>query len=206
MVTPVANSKEINELLARYGVKFGIYKNGSFHEQLFPFDAIPRMITAADFAEIEKGLIQRVNALNIYYFVPKMIEYYLGEKAILKNAPTYLPFYEDDRKYVLDNLGKLVIKDVSEAGGYGVVFGSDMTGEELENWKKLITEQSRRFIAHRLYRPAYRGRAGKYHHAQGGSEGVRAFGRDHKGMVQRTDKVLAEHRFVCGELITGRRL
>lgn len=368
MITPVANSREINELLARYGVKFGIYKNGSFHEQLFPFDAIPRIITASDFAEIEKGLIQRVNALNmflrdvysdkkiiadgvvpedfvysstgflqqcdevtppkgiyshisgidlvqakdgtwyilednlripsgasypliarelcrmtspevfreaqvrdnrnyismlrevmdyvncgginviltpgrynaayfehsyfaektgaalvqntdlfvednvlylkdyqggktrvgavyrrisdeyldpltflpesligiphimdayragnvalinapgngaaddkgIYYFVPKMIEYYLGEKAILKNAPTYLPFYENDRKYVLDNLEKLVIKDVSEAGGYGVVFGSDMTCEELDKWKTLITEQSRRFIA-----------------------------------------------------------
>ncbi len=368
MNTPVANSKEINELLARYGVKFGIYKNGSFHEQLFPFDAIPRIIPAADFAELEKGLIQRVDALNmflrdvysdkkiisdgvvpedfvysstgflqqcdgvlppkgiyshisgidlvqakdgvwyilednlripsgasypliarelcrmtspdvfreaqvrdnrnyiallretmdyvncgginviltpgrynaayfehsyfaektgaalvqnsdlfvednilylkdyqngktrvgavyrrisdeyldpltflpesligiphimdayragnvalinapgngaaddkgIYYFVPKMIEYYLGEKAILQNAPTYLPFYENDRKYVLDNLEKLVIKDVSEAGGYGVVFGSDMTKEQLADWRKLISEQSRRFIA-----------------------------------------------------------
>lgn len=84
---------------------------------------------------------------GIYYFVPKMIEYYLGEKAILKNAPTYLPFYDEDRKYVLDNLEKLVVKDVSEAGGYGVVFGSDMTREQLSDWKKLITEQSRRFIA-----------------------------------------------------------
>ena len=34
----------VNELLARYGVRFGIYKNGTFKEQLFPFDAIPRMI------------------------------------------------------------------------------------------------------------------------------------------------------------------
>ena len=39
------NRKEsINELLARYGVKFGIYKNNVFHEQLFPFDPIPRII------------------------------------------------------------------------------------------------------------------------------------------------------------------
>ncbi|MGN1114809.1 MAG: circularly permuted type 2 ATP-grasp protein [Oscillospiraceae bacterium] len=368
MNTPVANSQEINNLLARYGVKFGIYKNGTFKEQLFPFDAIPRIITADDFAHIEKGLIQRVNALNlflkdiytdkkiirdkvipeefvfiskgclapcdgivppkeifshisgidlvqakdgtwyilednlripsgasypliarelcrmaspwafqdnkiadnrnyakllkstmdyvncgginailtpgrynaayfehsylaektgavlvensdlfvennilymkdfdggktrvgtlyrriadeyldpltflpesligvphlmdayragnvaimnapgngvaddkgIYYFVPKMIKYYLGEEPILLNAPTYLPFYDEDRKYVLDNLDKLVIKDVSEAGGYGVVFGRDMTAEELEKWRRLITEESRRFIA-----------------------------------------------------------
>lgn len=368
MNTPVANTREINELLARYGVKFGIYKNGVFKEQLFPFDAIPRIITRSDFSDMEKGLIQRVDALNlflkdiysekkiirdgvipadfvyiskgylpqcegvtpahgvyshisgidlvqakdgtwyilednlripsgasypliarelcrmtspdvfhdvsvvdnrnyasllkdtmdsvncgginviltpgrynaayfehsylaertgavlvqnsdlfvennilymrdyqggrtrvgtvyrrisdeyldpmtfvpesligvphimdayragnvaimnapgngvaddkgIYYFVPKMIKYYLGEEPILKNAPTYLPHYEEDRKYVLDHLETLVVKDVSEAGGYGVVFGRDMTKEQLADWRTLITEQSRRFIA-----------------------------------------------------------
>lgn len=368
MNTPVANTREINELLARYGVKFGIYKNGVFKEQLFPFDAIPRIITKSDFADMEKGLIQRVDALNlflkdiysekkiikdgvipadfvyiskgylpqcegvtpahgvyshisgidlvqakdgtwyilednlripsgasypliarklcrmtspdvfhdvsvvdnrnyasllkdtmdsvncgginviltpghynaayfehsylaertgavlvqnsdlfvennilymrdyqggrtrvgtvyrrisdeyldpmtfvpesligvphimdayragnvaimnapgngvaddkgIYYFVPKMIKYYLGEEPILKNAPTYLPYYEEDRKYVLDHLETLVVKDVSEAGGYGAVFGRDMTKEQLSDWRTLITEQSRRFIA-----------------------------------------------------------
>lgn len=368
MNTPIANAKEINELLARYGVKFGIYKNGTFNEQLFPFDAIPRIISADDFSQMEKGLIQRVDALNcflrdiysdgkiikdgvvpedfvyiskgylaecadilppkgiyshisgidlvqakdgtwyilednlripsgasypliarelcrmtspsvfensriidnrnyaallrdtmnyvncgginviltpgrynaayfehsylaektgavlvsnsdlfvednilymkdyqggktrvgaiyrrisdeyldpltflpesligvphimdayragntaiinapgngvaddkgIYYFVPKMIKYYLGEEPILKNAPTYLPYYEEDRKYVLDNLEKLVVKDVSEAGGYGVVFGRDMTKQQLADWRKLINQQSRRFIA-----------------------------------------------------------
>lgn len=368
MNTPVADAKAINELLARYGVKFGIYKNGTFNEQLFPFDAIPRSISADNFSSMTKGLIQRVDALNIflkdiysdgkiirdkiipedfvyiskgylaecsgitpskgiyshisgidlveakdgtwyilednlripsgasypliarelcrmttpsafennrivdnrnyatllrntmdyvncgginviltpgrfnaayfehsylaektgatlvqntdlfvednilymkdyqggktrvgavyrrisdeyldpmtflpesligvphimdayrsgnvaiinapgngvaddkgiYYFVPRMIRYYLGEEPILKNAPTYLPFYDDDRKYVLDNIRKLVIKDVSEAGGYGVVFGRDMTAKQLADWKKLITDQPRRFIA-----------------------------------------------------------
>ena len=39
----------VNSLLARYGVKFGIYKNGTFKEQLFPFDAIPREITKEEF-------------------------------------------------------------------------------------------------------------------------------------------------------------
>ena len=36
----------INEQLARYGVKFGIYKDGDFNERLFPFDPIPRVIPA----------------------------------------------------------------------------------------------------------------------------------------------------------------
>lgn len=84
---------------------------------------------------------------GIYYFVPKMIKYYLNQEPILKNAPTYLPFYEDDRKYVLDNLKNLVIKDVSEAGGYGVVFGRDLDNEGLENMKNLVTRENRRFIA-----------------------------------------------------------
>ena len=364
----IGNANETNELLRRYGVKFGIYKNGVFKEQFFPFDPIPRVIDAEQFSEIEKGLIQRVNALNeflydiyhekkivsdgvipedfiyissgylaqcegitpknkiyshisgidlvqakdgewyilednlripsgasypliareltriaspeafrrnniadnrnyadllretmeyvncggirailtpgrynaayfehsylaeqtdsilvrsdelfvednilwhktysgqktrigvlyrrisdeyldpltflpesligipnlmeayrsgnvgiinapgngvaddkgIYYFVPKMIKYYLGEEPILKNAPTYLPFYEDDRKYVIENIEKLVIKDVAEAGGYGVVFGRDLTAEKLADMKNMILSEPRRFIA-----------------------------------------------------------
>ena len=368
LTTPVADAGVINGLLRRYGVKFGIYKNGQFKEQLFPFDPIPRVINAEDFGKIEKGLIQRVDALNkflydiyhdkeiirdgiipedfvyissgylpqcegitppksiyshisgidlvegkddkwyilednlripsgasypliareltrmsspgvfsensisdnrnyakllkdtmdyvncgginailtpgrynaayfehsylaeltgaalvqndelfvednflyqktysggktrigalyrrisddyldplnfepcsligipnlmeayragnvavinapgngvaddkgIYYFVPKMIKYYLDEEPILKNAPTYLPFYEEDREYVLDNIGKLVIKDVAEAGGYGVVFGSDLDDERLEEFRQTIIREPRRFIA-----------------------------------------------------------
>ncbi len=365
---PAANADEINRLLRRYGVKFGIYKNGLFKEQLFPFDPIPRMIGAEDFVILEKGLVQRADALNrflfdiyhekniirdnvvpedfvyissgylpqcegltppeniyshisgidlvegkdnewyilednlripsgasypliareltraaspdvfsengvvdnrnyakllketmdfvnrgginailtpgrynaayfehsylaeltgavlvqndelfvednilwqktysggknrigtlyrrisdeyldpltfnsesligipnlmeayrsgnvavinaigngvaddkgIYYFVPKMIKYYLNEEPILKNAPTYLPFYEEDKEYVLKNLDKLVIKDVAEAGGYGVVFGRELSEEKLKDFKDTIIREPRRFIA-----------------------------------------------------------
>jgi len=76
-----------------------------------------------------------------------MIKYYLGEEPILQNAPTYLPFYEEDRKYVLEHLEKLVIKDVAEAGGYGVVFGSDLIKEQLVDFKSTILSEPRRFIA-----------------------------------------------------------
>lgn len=84
---------------------------------------------------------------GIYYFVPKMIRYYLGEEAILSNAPTYLPFYEEDRRYVIDHLETLVVKDVAEAGGYGVVFGRDLTREQLANFRHTILAEPRRFIA-----------------------------------------------------------
>lgn len=84
---------------------------------------------------------------GIYYFVPKMIKYYLDQEPILQNAPTYLPFYEDDRKFVLDNFDRLVLKDVAEAGGYGVVFAEKMTKAEKESFLKLLDKEPRRFIA-----------------------------------------------------------
>ncbi|MFI3304940.1 MAG: circularly permuted type 2 ATP-grasp protein [Rikenellaceae bacterium] len=85
-----------------------------------------------------------------YYFVPMMIKYYLNEDPILQNAPTYLPYYEEDYNYILANITKLVIKDVSEAGGYGVVFGRDLTPEKLEELKQLIIDQPRRWIAQEI--------------------------------------------------------
>ena len=68
---------EINQLLARYGVKFGIYKNNEFHEQLFPFDPIPRVIEHEEFEELEKGLIQRADALNKF-----LLDIYTEQKII----------------------------------------------------------------------------------------------------------------------------
>lgn len=84
---------------------------------------------------------------GIYYFVPHMVKYYLGQEAILKNAPTYLAFYEEDRRFILEHLERLVVKDVSEAGGYGVVFGSGLSKEKLEELRQIITGEPRRFIA-----------------------------------------------------------
>lgn len=60
------HTDKINNLLARYGVKFGIYKNNTFKEQLFPFDSIPRIIEYTEFKMLERGLKQRVLALNLF--------------------------------------------------------------------------------------------------------------------------------------------
>ena len=103
----------------------------------------------------KKGNVAIINALGngvaddkgIYYFVPKMVEYYLKQTPILHNAPTYLPYYEEDYKYILDNIQKLVIKDVSEAGGYGVMFGRDLTPDKLAQLKQLVVSETRRWIA-----------------------------------------------------------
>ncbi|MCI5826840.1 MAG: circularly permuted type 2 ATP-grasp protein [Lachnospiraceae bacterium] len=84
---------------------------------------------------------------GIYYFVPKMIRYYLDEEPILSNAPTYLPFYEEDMAYVLEHFDDLVLKDVAEAGGYGVVFGNSMSTRQKEDFIALLKKEPRRFIA-----------------------------------------------------------
>jgi uncharacterized circularly permuted ATP-grasp superfamily protein len=87
---------------------------------------------------------------GIYYFVPKMIKYYLNEDPFLQNAPTYLPYYENDLKFTLENIKRLVIKDVSEAGGYGVVFGRELSKEKLGELKELIKNEPRRFISQEI--------------------------------------------------------
>ena len=84
---------------------------------------------------------------GLYYFVPKMIRYYLNEEPILPNAPTYLPFYDEDYAWCMEHFDSLVWKDVSEAGGYGVVFGSKMSPEQKEKFKAALKENRRRFIA-----------------------------------------------------------
>ena len=102
-----------------------------------------------------KGNVALVNApgngvaddKGIYYFVPKMIEYYLEQEPILHNAPTYLPYYRQDMEYVLEHFDSLVLKDVAEAGGYGVTFGSSMTAGQKEEFLRLIKSEPRRFIA-----------------------------------------------------------
>ena len=107
------------------------------------------------FDVFRKGNIALLNApgngvaddKGIYYFVPKMIRYYLNEDPILNNAPTYLPFYEDDMRYVLEHFDSLVLKDVAEAGGYGVVFGNTMTKEQKASFIDLLKAEPRRFIA-----------------------------------------------------------
>lgn len=105
-----------------------------------------------------KGNVALINATGngiaddkgIYYFVPKMIRYYLKEEPVLSNAPTYLPFYEEDMSYVLAHFNDLVLKDVAEAGGYGVVFGNSMSREQKEQFIALLKSEPRRFIAQEI--------------------------------------------------------
>ena len=56
MYSLVESREAVNKWMERYGVRFGIYKNGTFKEQLFPFDPIPRVISPEEWEYLEKGL------------------------------------------------------------------------------------------------------------------------------------------------------
>jgi len=120
------------------------------HESLIGVSGIMEAYLAGNVAIMNAPGNGVADDKGIYYFVPQMIKYYLGEEACLKNAPTYLPYFENDMKYMMENMDKLVIKDVAEAGGYGVMFGHSMTKNQIEDLKIIIKADPRRFIAQEL--------------------------------------------------------
>jgi len=84
---------------------------------------------------------------SIYPYVPEMIEFYLNEKAILKNVPTFQCRREEDLKYTLANLEKLVVKETHGAGGYGMLIGPVATKAEIESFRKYLTAHPDKYIA-----------------------------------------------------------
>jgi len=84
---------------------------------------------------------------SIYPYVPKMVEFYLGEKPILNNVPTYLCRDADDMKYVMANLADLVVKEVHGAGGYGMLIGPAATKAEIEDFRKAVQANPSGYIA-----------------------------------------------------------
>ncbi len=82
----------------------------------------------------------------MYYFVPRMIKYYLDQEPIIPNVPTYLASEEADKKYILENLSKLVVKAANESGGYGMLMGPKASQEEIETFRKAIEADPRNYI------------------------------------------------------------
>ena len=82
----------------------------------------------------------------MYYFVPRIIKYYLDQDPILPNVPTYLASEEADKKYMVENLYKLVVKDANEAGGYGMLMGPHATKAERDDFRKRILADPRNYI------------------------------------------------------------
>jgi len=101
------------------------------------------------------GRVALANALGtgvaddkvIYAYVPQMIRYYLDEDQLLPNVPTYLCWEPDQLEYVVANLDKLVVKAANEAGGYGMLVGTQATAEERQEFAGRIRANPRNYIA-----------------------------------------------------------
>ncbi|MEB3281940.1 MAG: circularly permuted type 2 ATP-grasp protein [Lyngbya sp.] len=102
-----------------------------------------------------QGRVALANALGsglsddkvIYAYVPQMIQYYLGEEQILPNVPTYLCWEKEQLDYVLAHLDQLVVKAANEAGGYGMLVGTQSTAEQRQEFAEKIKANPRNYIA-----------------------------------------------------------
>ena len=83
----------------------------------------------------------------IYPYVPEMVRFYLGEEPLLANVPTFLCEREEDRKYVLGNLDKLVVKLAKGSGGYGMMIGPHSTRDIHEEFRARILAKPGDYIA-----------------------------------------------------------
>jgi uncharacterized circularly permuted ATP-grasp superfamily protein len=84
---------------------------------------------------------------SIYPYVPRMIEFYLGEKPLLANVPTRICRDPEDLQYTLDHLSELVVKEVHGAGGYGMLVGPAASRSEIEAFRTALLADPARYIA-----------------------------------------------------------
>lgn len=84
---------------------------------------------------------------SIYPYVPDMIRFYLGQEPILHNVPTHICSEADSLSYVLDNLEKLVVKEVHGAGGYGMLIGPSASKAEIAEFRAKLIAQPDAYIA-----------------------------------------------------------
>jgi uncharacterized circularly permuted ATP-grasp superfamily protein len=82
-----------------------------------------------------------------YYFVPRMIKYYMDQDPLLPNVETYLSHFDTDRTFILENLDKLVVKSANESGGYGMLMGPYSTNQQREVFREAIEANPRNYVA-----------------------------------------------------------
>ncbi|WP_374511554.1 circularly permuted type 2 ATP-grasp protein [Niveibacterium sp.] len=107
------------------------------------------------FAAYRAGKVTLANAIgtgvaddkSIYPYVPDMVRFYLGEKPLLNNVPTYMLRKPEDLAYTLDHLAELVVKEVHGAGGYGMLVGPASTKAEIEAFRQRILAAPEKYIA-----------------------------------------------------------
>ena len=83
----------------------------------------------------------------IYSYMPDIVEFYTGEKAILQNVPTWRCSDPEALAYVLDHLPELVVKEVHGSGGYGMLVGPAASKKELAQFRAKLQAKPGGYIA-----------------------------------------------------------
>ena len=137
----------VNKWMERFGVRFGVYKHGIFNEQLFPFDSIPRIISQSDWAYLEKGLRQRVTALNMFLW-----DIY-HDKRIIKDGIVPEEFVYSSKGYMPECEGISPTGEVyAHIAGIDLVEGKDGKWYVLEDNLRIPSGASYPMIAREITR------------------------------------------------------
>ena len=140
-------TEAVNKWMERYGVRFGIYKNGLFKEQLFPFDAIPRVISKHDWQFLQRGLAQRVDALNAF-----LLDVYT-DKRILRDGVIPEEFVYTSKGYLPQCEGVVPPHGIfSHISGIDLVQATDGTWYVLEDNLRVPSGASYPMIARDITR------------------------------------------------------
>jgi uncharacterized circularly permuted ATP-grasp superfamily protein len=107
------------------------------------------------FSAYRAGNVNLANAIgtgvaddkSTYLYVPQMIEFYLNEKPVIDNVPTYKLSDPEDLSYSLQHLAELVVKEVHGSGGYGMLVGPTSTKKQIAEFRKLIENNPKNYIA-----------------------------------------------------------
>jgi uncharacterized circularly permuted ATP-grasp superfamily protein len=83
----------------------------------------------------------------IYSYMPEIVEFYTGRKAILGNIPTWRCSEPDSLAYVIEHLAELVVKEVHGSGGYGMLVGPAASRKELGAFARKLAARPSNYIA-----------------------------------------------------------
>jgi uncharacterized circularly permuted ATP-grasp superfamily protein len=84
---------------------------------------------------------------SIYTYIPDVIQFYTGEKPILKNVPTWRCADAKGLSYVLEHLSELVVKEVHGSGGYGMLVGPTASKKEISAFRAKLKAKPDNYIA-----------------------------------------------------------
>ena len=90
-----AKARQAEELFRRTGITFAVYGEAEAAERLIPFDMIPRILSADEWARLERGIVQRVKALNAFlwdvYHDARCIEDGIVPEGLIRDNEAFLP-------------------------------------------------------------------------------------------------------------------